>query len=87
MGGMIAQGLVVKHPELVRKLILAGTGPRGGAGIDKVAGTTYRDTLRAGPIRRSFTSSLAERKAGRQRPHGRMSRGTSGPRSTDSAQS
>lgn len=47
MGGMIAQDLVLKHPELVRKLILAGTGPRGGKDIDKVAGVTYRDMLRA----------------------------------------
>ena len=27
MGGMIAQDLVVKHPDLVRKLVLTGTGP------------------------------------------------------------
>ena len=47
LGGMVAQALVIKHPELVRKLILTGTGPAGGKGIDKVAGTTYYDTLRA----------------------------------------
>lgn len=47
LGGMVAQALVVKHPELVRKLILTGTGPKGGRGIDKVAGTTYLDMLRA----------------------------------------
>lgn len=47
MGGMIAQDLVVKHPDLVRKLILTGTGPRGGKDIDKVVGTTYYDILRA----------------------------------------
>ena len=47
LGGMVAQALVLKHPELVRKLILTGTGPAGGARIDKVAGTTYWDTLRA----------------------------------------
>jgi pimeloyl-ACP methyl ester carboxylesterase len=47
LGGMIAQALVVKHPELVRKLVLTGTGPKGGKGIDKVAGVTYRDILRA----------------------------------------
>lgn len=47
LGGMVAQALVLKHPELVRKLILTGTGPAGGKGIDKVAGTTYYDTLRA----------------------------------------
>lgn len=47
LGGMVAQALVLKHPELVRRLILAGTGPAGGKGIDKVAGTTYYDMLRA----------------------------------------
>ena len=38
---------MAKHPELVRKLILTGTGPAGGTDIDKVAGTTYFDILRA----------------------------------------
>lgn len=47
MGGMIAQDLTVKHPELVRKLVLTGTGPRGGKDMDKVVGTTYYDILRA----------------------------------------
>ena len=47
LGGMVAQDLVVKHPTLVRKLILTGTGPRGGKDIDKVVGTTYYDMLRA----------------------------------------
>ncbi|MFT3832427.1 MAG: alpha/beta hydrolase [Micropruina sp.] len=47
MGGMIAQDLVVKHPELVRKLVLTGTGPRGGKDIDRVVGTTYLDIVRA----------------------------------------
>jgi pimeloyl-ACP methyl ester carboxylesterase len=47
LGGMIAQALVVKHPGLVRKLILTGTGPAGGKDMDKVARTTYYDILRA----------------------------------------
>jgi pimeloyl-ACP methyl ester carboxylesterase len=47
LGGMVAQALVVKHPELVRKLVLTGTGPKGGKGIDKVAGITYFDIVRA----------------------------------------
>lgn len=47
LGGMVAQALVVKHPELVRKLVLAGTGPAGGKDMDKVAGVTYRDMARA----------------------------------------
>lgn len=47
MGGMIAQDLALKHPELVRRMVLTGTGPRGGKDIDKVAGVTYWDMLRA----------------------------------------
>ena len=47
LGGMVAQDLVVKHPGLVRKLVLTGTGPRGGKDIDKVVATTYWDILRA----------------------------------------
>lgn len=47
LGGMVAQALVAKHPDLVRKLVLTGTGPAGGRDIDKVAGTTYFDMLRA----------------------------------------
>jgi len=47
MGGMVAQDLVVKHPDLVRKLVLTGTGPRGGKDMDKVVGTTYYDIVRA----------------------------------------
>jgi len=49
LGGFVAQALVVKHPDLVRKLVLTGTGPKGGKDIDKVAGTTYFDMLRAAP--------------------------------------
>lgn len=47
MGGMIAQDLALKHPGLVRRLVLAGTGPRGGKDMDKVVATTYWDILRA----------------------------------------
>jgi pimeloyl-ACP methyl ester carboxylesterase len=51
MGGFIAQDLVLAHPHLVRKLILTGTGPRGGKDIDKVSRTTYLDILRATLVR------------------------------------
>lgn len=47
MGGFIAQDLIVKHPDLVRRLVLTGTGPRGGKDIHKVVGVTYRDIFRA----------------------------------------
>ena len=47
MGGMIAQALIVKNPTLVRRLVLTGTGPKGGKDMDKVVRTTYYDILRA----------------------------------------
>ena len=46
MGGMIAQEIVLKEPQLVRKMIIAGTGPAGGEGISSVASVTYYDMLR-----------------------------------------
>src|SRR5690349_12996652 len=33
LGGMIAQQLGAEYPELVRRIILLGTGPRGGEGM------------------------------------------------------
>ena len=33
LGGMIAQQLAADHPEMVRRIILLGTGPRGGEGM------------------------------------------------------
>jgi pimeloyl-ACP methyl ester carboxylesterase len=47
MGGMIAQVIALEQPPLVRKLILAGTGPAGGAGIKNVTRLSHLDTVRA----------------------------------------
>jgi pimeloyl-ACP methyl ester carboxylesterase len=47
MGGMIAQVIVQDEPQLVRKLILAGTGPAGGEGITNVTKLSHLDTVRA----------------------------------------
>jgi pimeloyl-ACP methyl ester carboxylesterase len=46
MGGMIAQVIAAHEPELVRKLILTGTGPAGGVGITNVTRIAHVDTLR-----------------------------------------
>jgi pimeloyl-ACP methyl ester carboxylesterase len=40
MGGYVAQQLVVDRPKLVRRLILVGTGPRGGDGMAQLAPDT-----------------------------------------------
>jgi len=47
MGGMVAQELVLQAPQLVQRIILAGTGPRGGQGIDQVTKLSDLDLLRA----------------------------------------
>jgi pimeloyl-ACP methyl ester carboxylesterase len=47
MGGMISQVIAQDEPQLVRKLILAGTGPAGGEGIKNVTKISHLDTVRA----------------------------------------
>jgi pimeloyl-ACP methyl ester carboxylesterase len=42
MGGYVAQQIVVDRPELVRRLIVVGTGPRGGDGMAQLAPDTAR---------------------------------------------
>jgi pimeloyl-ACP methyl ester carboxylesterase len=46
MGGMIAQVIAQDEPGLVRRMIIAGTGPAGGEGIEKVTRISYLDTAR-----------------------------------------
>jgi pimeloyl-ACP methyl ester carboxylesterase len=46
LGGMVSQVIAELEPQLVRKMILAGTGPAGGVGIDKVTQVTIVDILR-----------------------------------------
>ena len=40
LGGMVSQVIAEREPQLVRKMILAGTGPAGGVGINKVTRIT-----------------------------------------------
>ena len=46
MGGFITQVIAQEEAQLVRKIILAGTGPAGGEGIDKVTAVTLQDMLK-----------------------------------------
>lgn len=46
MGGFITQELLLVEPTLARKIILAGTGPRGGEGVSDVVGLTYKDIFK-----------------------------------------
>jgi pimeloyl-ACP methyl ester carboxylesterase len=72
MGGMIAQVIAQEEPQLVRKMILAGTGPAGGEGIDKVTRISYLDTARGLLTRQDpkqflfFTRTPNGRRAGKE---------------------
>jgi pimeloyl-ACP methyl ester carboxylesterase len=72
MGGMIAQVIAQQEPRLVRRMILAGTGPAGGDGIDKVTRISYLDTARGLLTRRDpkqflfFTRTPNGRRAGQE---------------------
>jgi pimeloyl-ACP methyl ester carboxylesterase len=72
MGGMIAQVIAQEEPRLVRKMIIAGTGPAGGEGIDKVTRISYLDTARGLLTRQDpkqflfFTRTPNGRRAGKE---------------------
>jgi pimeloyl-ACP methyl ester carboxylesterase len=72
MGGMIAQVIAQQEPRLVRKMIIAGTGPAGGEGIDKVTRISYLDIARGLLTRQDpkqflfFTRTPNGRRAGRE---------------------
>jgi pimeloyl-ACP methyl ester carboxylesterase len=72
LGGFISQVIAQEEPQLVRKMILAGTGPAGGTGIDNVTSITIRDmikgalTLRHPEYYLFFTKTPNGRKAARE---------------------
>jgi len=68
IGGFVAQALTLAHPRLVRKLMLVGTGPRGGvvSADSRVAPAATRDV----PVLEDilllfFSASVESRAAGR----------------------
>ncbi len=48
LGGGVAQMVALQAPDLVRRMILAGTGPRGGGGIDQITKIAVVAYLKAG---------------------------------------
>src|SRR5437870_6716188 len=72
MGGFVAQVIAQQEPQLVRKIILAGTGPAGGEGIDKVTSLTIGDMVKGAMSFRDpkyylfFTKTEIGRSAARQ---------------------
>jgi pimeloyl-ACP methyl ester carboxylesterase len=71
LGGFVAQDVALKAPGLVRKLILTGTGPAGGAGIARVGSVSWplilkgMLTLRDPKTYLFFTSTANGRRAAR----------------------
>ena len=72
MGGMIAQLIAHHQPQLVRTLILAGTGPAGGQGITNVTKLAHLDFVRGLVTLQDpkqflfFTRTATGRRAGKQ---------------------
>jgi pimeloyl-ACP methyl ester carboxylesterase len=72
LGGFISQVIAQVEPQLVRKIVLAGTGPAGGSGIDQVTSVTIRDmakgalTFRHPEYYLFFTETLNGRNAARE---------------------
>jgi pimeloyl-ACP methyl ester carboxylesterase len=67
LGGMIAQQLALHHPDLVQRLILLGTAPRGGEGLTftELSAEEQADPI-AFLLGAFFTSSDASQAAGRE---------------------
>jgi len=66
LGGMIAQQLAADHPDMVRRIILSGTGPRGGEGMvfDELSVDELDDEV--GLLTKTFfTQSDSSKAAGR----------------------
>ena len=69
LGGFVSQQILFDAPELVRRVILAGTGPAGGKGIAKVGAVSWPlifkglVTFRDPKIFLFFTSSANSRRA------------------------
>lgn len=72
LGGFVAQDIALKAPDRVRRLILTGTGPAGGSGIDKVGSVTWPLilkgllTLRDPKVYLFFTSTANGRRSASQ---------------------
>ena len=72
IGGLVAQEITLQAPELVGRLVLVGTGPRGGEGMatltpeaQQIFGATYKKPEELW-LKVHFTASEASQAAGRE---------------------
>lgn len=68
LGGFVAQEIALSHPNLVRNIVLAGTGPRGGEGISNlnvVVSEAAKKGVNDIMLNLFFSSTNASREAGR----------------------
>ncbi len=67
LGGFIAQEIALLRPHVVRRLILAGTGPRGGRDMhgwnDEIRSHAYKDVQDAGDVLYLFFTPSAQSQA------------------------
>ena len=54
LGGFVAQEVVLERPELIRRLVLAGTGPQGGEGMQSYTPEIEAHATREIPILENF---------------------------------
>lgn len=47
LGGFVAQEILQQEPHVVRRLILAGTGPAGGRGMDRITSLSIRGVIKS----------------------------------------
>ena len=88
LGGAVAQMVALQAPDLVRRMILAGTGPRGGGGIWKmpfIVGGAYTKAFltRKDPRHFLFFPRTTEGKKAANAYFDRLAERTAGPRQAD----
>jgi len=80
LGGFVAQQVVLENPAFIRRVVLAGTGPEGGAGMDTFTPKVAEHATQETPILENFlylffSPSEASQRAGRafwERRHTRV---------------
>jgi pimeloyl-ACP methyl ester carboxylesterase len=80
LGGFVAQQVVLDHPDIIRRVILAGTGPQGGEGMASYTPKVAEHAIREPPVLENFlylffSPSETSQAAGRtfwQRRHARI---------------